>query len=533
MTKTVASASSSFVAMAAESLRRGSWPQLQTLVTHERLAALPADDIAPALEFLLKAPAGWSRAGEPDAYADYLTHALAAIRQFAVLAPLDTKPIIDGVILEKLDIGLGLFGSGNAKPLARNRALLLQDVLRRTYPELLLEHRGPKPPPNKRRLGVIIRYFKPFIDNWMLAGFLSHLPRERYEITLYSVQDIQGRIDPEAEDTREFRERFMGLIDRYVPLDRADVVETVEAIRRDRQDIVLFGSTMQISTAKAHLVHAYRMAPVQIATTITTSTTGFDNIDYYVSAACTEPADAAEHYQEQLRLLPGFFYALAFDPLPKLAEHVLTAAAGAFITALNLPPDASLLISGAAWPKLTQETVAMWIDILKHAFAAHLALYPNSPSWRAADFAQAQARFIGEQFDKAGIDRLRLHIVDPKEPEDILRLAARADIYLDAYPYSGNMSLREPLLMGCPPVTRTAAHQRGLQGPALLRSLGLNELVAASAADYRDKVLGLLKDKSTLKKTRANIVTAMKSAPCYDAVAIGKDFAALLDAIKL
>ena len=47
-----------------------------------------------------------------------------------------------------------------------------------------------------------------------------------------------------------------------------------------------------------------RLAPVQINSWGHPDTSGVPTLDYYVSADCFEPADAQDHYSEQLVLLP-------------------------------------------------------------------------------------------------------------------------------------------------------------------------------------------------------------------------------------
>ena len=494
------------------------------------LQTLSDQDITPVLYFLLRQPMGWIRNGEPDIYARYLEHILPEIRQLAAEETEARRSVIDGILLEKLDIGLALFGSGNLKALTHERGKLLQGVLRRSYPELSLEFTHSVQAQKRRRLGIIIRYFKPFIDNWMLAGFLSGIPRDQYDITLFSIQDIEGRIDPGSDEIRKFRTQFMTLADHYVPLDHLSLQETVETLRTENLDILLFGNTMHVSTSKAHLLHAYRVAPIQIVTTITTCSTGLDSVDYYITSACTEPPDAAAHYNEKLFFLSEGFYALAFDPLPERARSPEIIKKSANLLA-DIPSDIPIVVSGAGWPKITPETLDVWMEILKKSENGHLVLYPNSPSWRSGWFAKAQHQQIRARLKAFSIAPERCHIVEPHNIDEILHLMTRASLYLDAFPYSGNMSLREPLWMGCPVITRVTPHQRGMQASAVLKSIGCHELIASDNKAYIHKALSLLSTPRELARLRLHIQEAMIDAPFYDTYSIGHSFSSALEKI--
>ena len=71
-----------------------------------------------------------------------------------------------------------------------------------------------------------------------------------------------------------------------------------------------------------------------------------------------------------------------------------------------------------------------------------------------------------------------------------------ADLYLDSFPYSGAVSLMDPLSMGCPPVVREGHTARCRQSAALLREIGLDVLVTRSADDYVTVSTRLLQDHS-------------------------------------
>jgi predicted O-linked N-acetylglucosamine transferase (SPINDLY family) len=88
-------------------------------------------------------------------------------------------------------------------------------------------------------------------------------------------------------------------------------------------------------------------------------------------------------------------------------------------------------------------------------------------------------------FGGYGLRPGRLVVLDTLEgSEDIVALNRIADVYLDAVPYNGATSLLEPLYAGTPPVVAGGCDLRFSQGAALLKELGIHELIARDEEDY-------------------------------------------------
>ncbi len=496
---------------------------------------LADDEIASVLAFMLRRPIGWREAGESDRYNAYLAALLPEIRQHAATSGEKRQAIIDQTILDHLNIQMALFGSCNMRPLAEARARLLEDVLQRVNPTLSLSL-----PPRKQiadtkngkiKLGIAIRYFSPFIDNSLLAGLLQALPRDRYALTVYSLQDVDQRIDHEAPDQKIFQQNFMTLIDHHSALDTLPLETIVNRIREDEQDIILIGSALHASTAKAHLAIAYRLAPVQISPSIPSCSCGFSSIDYFATSKSTEPPDAQSHYTERLLYMDHHFYALALDPAPAaIADYQKQPADADWYKRHGVTPDTPILVSGAGWPKLTPEALDVWVSILDAVPQAHLFLDANSPSWPGGWFASAQKAYLTDLLKAQNIDPVRCHIFAPSSNRERIGLLAHATLYLDSFPYSGSMALREPLLLGCPVIVRETPHQRGLQAAATLRSLGLDDFVAANDDMYRQLAVAFLNDPSKQIQARARIKEAVRYFVIYRK-SPSEDFAKLLAAL--
>src|SRR5438552_1755110 len=115
-----------------------------------------------------------------------------------------------------------------------------------------------------------------------------------------------------------------------------------------------------------------------------------------------------------------------------------------------------------------------------------------------------------------GVDPKRLVLLQPMEsPSDVPKVMAITDIYLDSFPYTGATSLLDPLEAGVPPVTMTGDRLRFAQGEALLRELGMPELIATSEDDYIRIATELARDPDLRERTRRTVREKMAAKPAF------------------
>ncbi|MEQ9448385.1 MAG: hypothetical protein RLN70_05675, partial [Rhodospirillaceae bacterium] len=153
---------------------------------------------------------------------------------------------------------------------------------------------------------------------------------------------------------------------------------------------------------------------------------------------------------------------------------------------IGVPDAALLLVSGANYFKIGPDLVNAWARIMENVPAAHLLLYPFNPNWTTHyPYRDGFLRFIQERFAARGIGVDRLHVLEAQPSRaPILGVLKLADLYLDSFPYSGAVSMVDPLSVGCPSVVREGHEARCRQSAALLQDFGLDVLVAKSAEDY-------------------------------------------------
>ncbi len=98
---------------------------------------------------------------------------------------------------------------------------------------------------------------------------------------------------------------------------------------------------------------------------------------------------------------------------------------------------------------------------------------------------------------------------------DILERLRLADIYLDSFPFSGATSLLDPLELALPMVIMDGVSFRTLVGPALLRTIELNQWIAGDADAYVALATKLAADPALRAATRADITARMQRRPKF------------------
>ncbi len=350
----------------------------------------------------------------------------------------------------------------------------------------------PSEMPEVLRIGLL----SPGAQSEMAAirGHLSGLDKERFHITAFVPDAAADAVSRGVAD----------LADALIPLPVENLVDCAEMIKRENLDVLIAAANVtNIATFPWTLLMAQRLARLQATMHASPLTTGFDTVDLYINGTLNEGEDAEDDYIEDLLLVEGSSNHYIFvDGIPE--AQPLTR------SDLHIPDQGPLLVSGANVFKIGPDLVDSWVSILSALPDSQLALYPFNPNW-AAQYPQRQSfvGFLKAQFGQAGIDPNRLHLLDAQPSRaPILGLLNLADVYLDSFPYSGAVSIVEPLLCGCPPVVLQGHTARCRQSAALLKEIGLDVLVTASRDDYVAVAVRLIRDDA-LRAEMAQAVREM------------------------
>ena len=387
-----------------------------------------------------------------------------------------------------------------------NRELLQRygAILTRLAPSLPgANHASLADPHERRRLRIGIvsaQVFSHSVWHALVKGWIACLDRNRFEVCVFSLGE---RVDSETEWARLRADRFVEAV--------GDMPQWVEAIRALNPDVLIYPEIgMDAMTTR---LACLRLAPVQAASWGHPETSGLSTIDYYISAAAMEPPNAQDHYSERLVMLPGLGCCLERRDIgPRKLD----------LAALGLDLGVPLLVCPGTPYKYAPEG-----DELLIAIAAKLGrcrfVFFHSPR---AGLSQLLRSRLEQRFSAAGlIPSDFLAFIPWQSPEDFAGLLRQAHVYLDTAGFSGFNTALQALDAGLPVVTREGRFLRGRLAAGMLRSLGLDELVAATDEDYVNSVVHLAQDEVLRNEFRRRILSALPSLfGDVDAVKALEDF---------
>lgn len=318
-----------------------------------------------------------------------------------------------------------------------------------------------------------------YCENWF-TGHSTHRTVAKYFEKLfdkYEVVLLHGerylRVDPNRKDEEKFKEKHkISIFGVFEPLEMSivgpDRLEFDALIYPDAGFDVL-------SVILANM----RIAPVQI------SMTGFPisifggQIDYFMSGIETECLDKAqENYDERVICLPGFG---AIHERPK-CDHPF----------IRPEPKAEIIVGGS-W--IGPKTHYYMADMLKEVFKrttkkCELRVFPGINWFYNNKSYIPFVENLSNYFDES----LYLRIIEGGEISDYLRLLSEVDCAVDSFPWGGSNTCSDCIHLNKPVVMREGDRWFNRIGPAMLRSIGLEELVAKTDNDYIDKAVRLIED---------------------------------------
>ena len=327
-------------------------------------------------------------------------------------------------------------------------------------------------PMSKRiRLGMVSADIRVH-SNWiaLIKGWLQSFDRERFELVVFSLSD---RADAETSWARQKSDIFIS--------GPKTLTQWVVAMREQNCEILLYpGVGLDPMTLK---LASLRLAPVQVNSWGHADTSGLPTIDYYMSAACFEPAEAQAHYSEQLVLLPY---------LGNRVEPMNLTNGDPDFAALNIGLKRPILVCPGTPFKYQPAHDHIFPEIARRIPDAQLVFFLRAGD-ALANLLQAR---ISREFEAAGLevtDHVRfIRWLSFREFHGLMR---RADVMLDTIGFSGYNTAVQAIECGLPLVTREGRFLRGRLASGVLRRMDLQELIVQNKADYVDLVVRLVTDR--------------------------------------
>jgi len=488
---------------------------------HRGFAPVPLEQVPAWIEedyfrFLLQAPPVFLRAGEAEQFHEHLLGCARMIWQRTRTLPKDPLTIrIASFFALKGSFVPTYFNALNLRELAEKRAAIMEFALRQRG--AAIDATFKKRPKDRRRIkvGFLNAHFGAQTETHVTLPMLQ-LDRSKFEVCLFATAANAGPVE----------DRCRSLADAFTVLPD-NLNGQVKTIRDAQLDVVIVGTNVTAVTNQVALIALHRLAPVQLASYCSPVSTGMRNIDGYLTGSLLDSPEIRSHFTEQLHVCEG---------APGCLDYAVEepASLGGFDRArLGLAPDDVVFVNAAACFKILPQMVETWAAILRDTPKSRLLLMPFNPNWSSAFPTKQFERSLTECFARHGLGRDRFVMVGSLPSRaDVKDLERVADVYLDTMPFSGSISIVDPLELGLPVVTATGCTHRSRMAASLLQELGLPDLVAADEAGYRALAVRLGTDAVFRRQSEERILAAMAQRPKFiNPQAYAADLGRLLESL--
>ncbi|HEX5130531.1 MAG TPA: hypothetical protein VFV90_12335, partial [Usitatibacter sp.] len=438
----------------------------------ERALARDPDNLAAALAYNLYLPQVYESEAELERWRARYSRGLGEIAGTVERYRPQARAALD---LNRTNFLLAYQG-GDDRELQREYSSLLGTLAGAVHPEWIEPLARTFDGTRRLRVGFVGSVFRDCTAGRYFERWITDLDPARFERRVYHTAPI---VDELTRRIAEGSDAFTTL--------RMDAEGTLAHLRGERLDVIVQPEVGM--TPLSYLLAAVRVAPVQCAGWGHPVTTGGAAVDHYFTCGMMEPAGAEAHYSEDLVELPGLGvrYEMPATGEPFAREQ------------LRLPADRRLYACPQSLFK---------IHPAMDALLARLLVQDPSGVLR---FFQAPSRGITERFaarmqralDNAGLQPAgQVKFLPRMNGEGFRRALAMADVVVDTLHWSGGNTSLDAIAAGTPIVTLPGRFMRGRQSAAMLRAMGLEELVAASEGDYVRKAVELARDGEANRRIR-------------------------------
>lgn len=354
-------------------------------------------------------------------------------------------------------------------------------------------HGNSREPGRRLKVGYVSSDFRNHSVAYFIEPILSRHDKTQVEVFCYYSHAKYDQV------TR----RLVASADHWIPCKAMTDEQLAERVRADGIDILvdLGGHTMH----NRLLAFARKPAPVQVTYLGYPATTGLSAMDYRLTTLEIDPPGQESWHSEKLYRLPRSLWCYRPpEDRPEIAASAPSARTGVItFGSLN------------AFAKISDATLALWSAVLR-AIPASRLLMTSVPEGSVR-------RSLLEKFAGHGIDAQRLSVWNRVPAEHYVEILGQIDIALDPFPYNGTTTTCETLWMGIPVVTLAGNSSVSRSGCALLKSVGLEELIAPDEDAYVGIAAALAADPVRLAGLRTGLRARMIASPLRDEAGITRE----------
>jgi protein O-GlcNAc transferase len=372
------------------------------------------------------------------------------------------------------------------KALQASYARLIVVILQSHLPSFFEPIEMRTPPSARVRVGFVSRFFFTSTAGNYFASWVLDLPRDEFDVTVFYTGERDDSL------TAAIRDRADHFVHQDMPFEKL-----ATSVKAAYVDVLVYPELGM--DAKLYALAALRLAPVQVCGWGHPVTSGHANVDYYLSCAAMEPANAAAHYNEALRTLPGLGTRYAMPKVLDQHDEVGRRQREDF----QLPPSNTLYLLPQSLFKIHPDNDALITKLLAGDERGVLVMFATQyASWTRLFVERLQRAFARAGLAPEG----RVKVLPHLNHDEYKRVNQLCDVMIDTLYWSGGNTSLDALAMGLPIVTLPGEFMRGRQSAAMLSILGADELIAKDVDDYLRIALKLGQDAAYRAQVRARIL---------------------------
>lgn len=316
----------------------------------------------------------------------------------------------------------------------------------------------PKPQPlpvsgRKIRIGFAGSFFYNCTVGWYFSPWIRDLPREKYDVFIYSLGTPFDGLTKELAATSVLKRRVS-----------QQLTDIAREIISDRLDILVFPELGLCPTTFA--LASFKLACFQLSGWGHPVTPGFKSLDGHLSCSEMEPDSFATHYSEPVYLLPGLGTRYSQQPVETGTDTRSSLVCG------SDPERPRVLVSQSLF-KIHPDNDLVYrklVDVL-----------PEVKLFFFEDSFDRHTELFKERLARQGMEWGRnLFLLPRMSRSDFLAVNRSCDVMLDTLRWSGGNTSIDALTSGLPVVTCPGEFMRGRQSEAMLRMIGAERWVTAS-----------------------------------------------------
>jgi len=299
-----------------------------------------------------------------------------------------------------------------------------------------------------------------------------------------------------ADDKSATRARLAAAFDHFVDVRHMSDGAIVQWLRAHEIDVLVVVAGFMGEWRPGVL--AGRGAPVQVNLGYF-GTMGTPALDYIIADPFTVPKTSEAFHTEKIARLPA--------PMMSYYAPPRTAVARPSRRSVGLPDDGFVFCVINAPYKFNPALLDVWARLLRDVEGSVLWLRAHNPT---------AAGNLKREVDARGLAPERFVLARPIAFDEHLARYAAADLFLDTFPYNAHTTACEALSAGLPIVTCAGEGMASRIAGGLLASVGLDELVTGSLAEYEALARRLATQPGELAAIRARLTQGDRHRAALD-----------------